>query len=209
MGRLGSARPARLRRMAPATAATPVSWPITRSCRWSSSRTSLAISLSMSRETGIPVQRLTTEATSSSVTSSLSMVITDCSSANSFSRAANSESSAGSTPYWSSAARWRSPARVARSDSTLASSILCLVVLIASIWSFSCCQWVDRRSSSSVTSAISSRTAGQTSPWRASSGSFSKALASISSCRSRPGQGVDLLGHRIDLDSKVGGRLVH
>ena len=52
MGRWGSDRPARLRRMALATAVTASSWPMTRSCSTSSRRTSLAISPSMRRLTG-------------------------------------------------------------------------------------------------------------------------------------------------------------
>ena len=52
MGRCGSDRPARLRRMALATAVTASSWPTTRSCSTSSRRTSLAISPSMRRLTG-------------------------------------------------------------------------------------------------------------------------------------------------------------
>ena len=73
MGRCGSARPARERRTALATAATASSWPTTRRWRCSSRRISFSISPSMSRDTGTPVQRLTTSATSSSSTSSLSM----------------------------------------------------------------------------------------------------------------------------------------
>ena len=52
IGRCGSDRPARERRMALATAATASSWPITRSWRTSSMRTSLAISPSMRRDDG-------------------------------------------------------------------------------------------------------------------------------------------------------------
>ena len=44
-------------------------------------RTSLATSPSISRDTGMPVHRLTTSATSSASTSSLSMRLVDCSSA--------------------------------------------------------------------------------------------------------------------------------
>ena len=73
IGRLGSERPARLRRMALATATTASSWPMTRSCSTSSRRTSLAISPSMSRLTGTPVHLLTTSAMSSSSTSSFSI----------------------------------------------------------------------------------------------------------------------------------------
>ncbi len=75
IGRLGSDSPARERRIALATAVTAASWPTTRRCSSSSRRTSFCTSPSMSRETGTPVQRLTTSATSSSSTSSLSMVL--------------------------------------------------------------------------------------------------------------------------------------
>ena len=77
MGRFGSDRPARDRRIAFATALTASSWPMTRPWRTSSMRTSLAISPSMSRLTGMPVHFETISATSSSSTSSLSI----CSSA--------------------------------------------------------------------------------------------------------------------------------
>ena len=52
MGRFGSDSPARLRRMALATAVTASSWPTTRRCSRSSSSTSFRTSPSMSRETG-------------------------------------------------------------------------------------------------------------------------------------------------------------
>ena len=70
MGRWGSDRPARLRRIALDTAGTASSWPTTRACSASSIRTSFSTSPSSSRVTGIPVQRLTTSATSSASTSS-------------------------------------------------------------------------------------------------------------------------------------------
>ena len=55
MGRLGSDSPARLRRMALATAETASSWPTTRACRASSMRMSFSTSPSSSRLTGTPV----------------------------------------------------------------------------------------------------------------------------------------------------------
>ena len=70
MGRLGSDSPARLRRMALATAETASSWPTTRAWRASSIRMSFSTSPSSSRLTGTPVARLTTSATSSASTSS-------------------------------------------------------------------------------------------------------------------------------------------
>ena len=80
IGRCGSDRPARLRRMALATAVTASSWPITRSCNTSSRRTSFCISPSISRDTGTPVHLLTTSAMSSSSTSSFSIFCSDWSS---------------------------------------------------------------------------------------------------------------------------------
>ncbi len=71
IGRLGSCSPARERRSAVATASTASSWPTTRSCRRSSMWISFSTSPSSRRETGMPVQRATTSATSSASTSSL------------------------------------------------------------------------------------------------------------------------------------------
>ena len=72
IGRRGSLIPARARRTASATSRTASSWPITRSCRTSSRRSSFSRSPSSSRATGIPVHRATISAISSSVTSSRS-----------------------------------------------------------------------------------------------------------------------------------------
>ena len=98
IGRFGSDRPARLRRMALATAATASSWPTTRSCSTSSRRTSLLISPSMSRVTGTPVHLATTSAMSSSSTSSLSIFWSAWSSASSAVAASISRSSSGTWP---------------------------------------------------------------------------------------------------------------
>ena len=57
---------------ASATSRTASSWPITRSCRISSSRSSFSRSPSCSRATGMPVQAATISAISSSVTTSRS-----------------------------------------------------------------------------------------------------------------------------------------
>ena len=73
IGRSGSPRPARDRRIAFDTAPTASSWPMTRSWRRDSIWTSFSISPSRSRETGMPVQLPTTSATSSEPTSSFSM----------------------------------------------------------------------------------------------------------------------------------------
>ncbi len=70
MGRFGSLSPARARMTASATACTASSWPMTRSCKMESSRSSFSCSPSSSRATGTPVQRATTSAISSAVTSS-------------------------------------------------------------------------------------------------------------------------------------------
>ena len=95
MGRLGSDSPARERRIAPDTAATASSWPMTRSCSTSSRCASLAISPCMSRETGTPVHAETTSAISSSVTSSLSIAPLVCSSLSCSSAVTISASSCG------------------------------------------------------------------------------------------------------------------
>ena len=73
IGRCGSDSPARERRSALETAAIASSWPITRSCRRSSIWSSFSTSPSIRRLTGIPVHLATTSATSSSVTSSVSI----------------------------------------------------------------------------------------------------------------------------------------
>ena len=78
IGRLGSDRPARLRRMAPATADTASSWPTTRSCSLSSRSTSFSISPCIILLTGMPVHVLTTSAISSSDTSSFKMAPSSC-----------------------------------------------------------------------------------------------------------------------------------
>ena len=69
MGRLGSCRPERLRRTALATASTASSWPTSRWWMRSSSTSSFARSVSIIRETGMPVHALTTSAISSGPTS--------------------------------------------------------------------------------------------------------------------------------------------
>ena len=67
-GDWGSEMPARERRMASVTFSTASSWPITRLCRISSRWRSFSRSPSISRCTGMPVQRSTIRAISSSVT---------------------------------------------------------------------------------------------------------------------------------------------
>ncbi len=68
VGRLGSFRPTRPRRMARATAWTASSWPTTRLWRISSIRSRRLPSSSVRRVTGMPVQPATTAAMSSAVT---------------------------------------------------------------------------------------------------------------------------------------------
>src|SRR5437868_4175013 len=70
IGRFGSPSPARLRRTASDTARTAAAWPITRCSSRSSIFSSFSRSPSSMRVTGTPVQRLTTPAISSAVTSS-------------------------------------------------------------------------------------------------------------------------------------------
>ena len=71
VGRLGSPRPARLRRTALATAVIASRWPMTRWPSSSSSFSSRSRSLSSILLTGMPVHRLTISAMSSASTSSL------------------------------------------------------------------------------------------------------------------------------------------
>ncbi len=155
IGRFGSCSPARERRSAFETASTASSWPMTRSWRRSSMCTSFSTSPSISFDTGMPVHLATTSATSSSSTSSLSIVRSPWSSDSLASCSRTSRSRSGIAPYRSSAARWRSASRSARSASRCACSSRSLASRIASIASFSPCQWAfisDERSRSSASS---------------------------------------------------------
>ena len=98
MGRLGSLNPARLRRIALETAETASSCPTTRSWRVDSNRTSFWTSPSNRRETGTPVQRLTTSAMSSASTSSFKKRESACSLARSSLASAMRRSSSGNSP---------------------------------------------------------------------------------------------------------------
>ena len=77
IGRCGSDRPARLRRIAFDTATTASSWPMTRWWSMSSRWSSFVISDSMSRVIGTPVHFDTTSAMSSASTSSFSIGCSD------------------------------------------------------------------------------------------------------------------------------------
>mmetsp|Transcript_7132 Transcript_7132/g.14072 ORF Transcript_7132/g.14072 Transcript_7132/m.14072 type:complete len:242 (-) Transcript_7132:121-846(-) len=68
IGPLGSARSARLRWIASATAVTASSWPMTRRCNSDLSPNNRSLSEATSLVTGIPVHRLITPAMSASVT---------------------------------------------------------------------------------------------------------------------------------------------
>ncbi len=70
-GRFGSFRPARVRRIALATALTASSWPMIRLCSSSSMRSRRVVSSSVSLNTGIPVQFARTSAICSSSTSAM------------------------------------------------------------------------------------------------------------------------------------------
>ena len=113
-GRLGSDNPARLRRMAFDTESTASFWPITCSCKLSSMRSSLSFSPSSIFATGIPVQRASTSAISSSVTRFLSKC---CSCISAWPAISSCFSNSGIRPYCSSDIRAKSPARRATSRS--------------------------------------------------------------------------------------------
>ncbi len=126
-GRFGSDRPARERRTASETTLIASSWPTTRLCSTSSMRSSLSRSPSSILLTGMPVQRDTTSAISSSVTLSCtslkSLASSSCAAANCF-------SSCGSRPYWISLMRAKSWRRCAASRSSLACST-CSLIFVA------------------------------------------------------------------------------
>ena len=115
--------PARERRMASVTFSTASSWPMTRWCSTSSRCSSFSRSPSMSFATGMPVQRATMRAISSSVTLSRSSVRRCFSLSAIFSSSSSSRCSCGRRPYLSSAARLRSYSRCAFSICALTCSI--------------------------------------------------------------------------------------
>ena len=84
--------------MALATAETASSWPTTRAWRASSIRISFSTSPSSSRDTGTPVHRLTTSATSSASTSSFRNRCSACSEASASVASSIWRSSSGISP---------------------------------------------------------------------------------------------------------------
>ena len=153
LGRLGSDRPARERRTALETAFSASSCPTTLSRRASSMRDSFSLSPSIILDTGIPVQRDTTSAISSSVTllrsSTVSVVSVSCACSSCF-------SNAGSRPYCSSDIRVRSPARRAPSRSSLTCSKSLLICAAPCTEAFSAFHISSRSENSRSTFSISS-----------------------------------------------------
>ena len=119
IGRFGSARPARLRRIAFATASTASFWPITRSCSATSICSNFSRSPSSIFDTGIPVAFDNTSAISNSVTLLRNNVMSCISACDAKS---SCFSSSGIRPYCSSDIRVKSPARRATSKSIRACS---------------------------------------------------------------------------------------
>ncbi|MNV60725.1 hypothetical protein D3C71_1532000 [compost metagenome] len=143
VGRFGSDRPERERRMAFATAAIASSWPTTRSCSLSSIFSSLSFSPCIILATGMPVARLTTSAISSAPTCVRSRrrvagapslpASCACASFSCFSRS-------GSLPYCSSATLLKSPLRVNSSIWNLSLSMASRTCALPCAWAFSDCQ---------------------------------------------------------------------
>ncbi|GBD30265.1 hypothetical protein HRbin32_01368 [bacterium HR32] len=183
MGRLGSLRPARARRMASATACTASSCPTTRWWSRSSSCRSFCISPSSSRVTGIPVHLLTTSAMSSASTSSFR---SRCGprARSSASAASSCLASSGRVPYRRRAARSRSATRSACSSSTFVRSICSLMERIRCTICFSRSQrW--RRASLSWRRRASSCSSFSNRSRDAGSVSRRSASRSISNCMIR------------------------
>ncbi len=193
IGRFGSFNPLRARITASATAFTASSCPITRWCNSSSSCNSFFISPSSSFETGTPVQRLTTSAMSSSSTSSFSNRTEPCFWLRRSCSRAMSDSSDVSLPYLSSAARFRSYCRSARSISTFTCSTCSRSERSFCTPSFSACHCACSALDSVLRSAIS-RSILASRSFDAASLSFLSASRSISSCIVR----------RIDSSSSAG-----
>ena len=115
VGRFGSDKPERERRIALATAAIASSWPTTRSCSLPSICSNFSRSPCMSLATGMPVARATTSAISSAPTwvlsncgrppAALRLASLACASLSFF-------SSSGKRPYCNSATLLKSPLRL-------------------------------------------------------------------------------------------------
>ncbi len=174
-GRPGSCKPARARRTAFDTASIAWDCPMTRFDRMFSMSSSFSRSPSIIRSTGMPVQRDTTPAISSSVTSSLSRALSVCPDAS-----ASFFSSSGILPYCSSPAFCRSPPRCACSSSIRAWSRSSLIRASAWILSRSFCQRVVSSLDCCSSSDSSLRRFSRRS-FEASSVSFCNACSSIRS----------------------------
>ncbi len=124
IGRSSSLKPARERRIALAAASSAAPCPTTRLPSSASKYVSLSISEPTKRVTGIPVQRETTLAISSSDTSNCNTLSSAGIWAHSFCLEETSFSSWGICPYLSSAALSSLTSRSARSSSSLSSSSL-------------------------------------------------------------------------------------
>src|SRR5450830_1624538 len=207
IGRLGSDMPARDRLMAEATAWIACSWPMTRFARRSSRLTSLVTSVSIMRDTGMPVQRLTTWAISSSVTDCLSSTPPFSCDSNWSCCASTFFSSSGIAPYLSCAAFSRSPSRVAFVNSTFFSSSSLPSRAASSMTSFCLCQDSFSRSAFSFSWAISA--------WTSAAllglviGLGNQRLAFHLQNNQFAVQFVDLDGHALELHLNQRRRLVH
>ncbi len=177
IGRFGSFKPERARRIASETVSTASSWPIRRLCKISSILISFCFSLSTSLLTGIPVHLLTTFAISSSFISSLSNLFSECSL---FWTAFNCFLSSRSLPYLSSAAVCKSVLRSASSIFAFTFSISSFIPASPVIEAFSCSHWAfnfEILPSNSLICLVKSSTFARAS----SSDSFLRASLSISS----------------------------
>ncbi|MCY1362005.1 hypothetical protein D9M69_487030 [compost metagenome] len=182
LGRFGSARPARERRTALATATTASCWPMTRLCRPSSMCSSFSRSPSIILATGMPVHLETTSAISSSVTllrsnwfSALPCWATIC----------RLRSRSGITPYCSSAMRCRSPLRRAASMSWRACSIFCWICAEPCTSAFSDFQTSSRSAYSRSSRAMSSFSFSRRLRAASSSSFFSASCSTFSWIRRR------------------------
>ena len=142
IGRFGSFKPERARRIAFETASTASSWPITSLWSKSSIFRSFSISPSISLFTGMFVHLLTTLAMSSSSISSLSKVFSFFLSLPFSSAFLSRFSSSISLPNFNSAAFWRSVSRSAFSISIFVFSISSRIWLSDINASFSLSHWV-------------------------------------------------------------------